>query len=81
MSHLRIHSGEQLCKCEVCDKSYSQQSVFKIHQHIYIGECPYTWDVCNMEKQRIHNTESPFACDMCNKAFRLVSSGNTCTLA
>jgi hypothetical protein len=31
MSHLRIDIGEQLCKCEVCDKSYSQQSVFKIY--------------------------------------------------
>jgi hypothetical protein len=54
---------------------------------MYIGECPYTWEVCNMTcsqwnilvKQRIHNTESPFACDICNKAFRLVSSGNTYT--
>jgi hypothetical protein len=88
MSHLCIHIGEERCKCEVCDTPYSQQSVFKIYQGIYIGECPYTWEVCNKAciqwnifvKQQIHFIEFLFACDMCNKLFRLVSFGNTCTL-
>jgi hypothetical protein len=87
MSHLCIHIGEERCKCEVCNKSYSQQSVFKIYQCIYIGVCFFTWEVCNKAcvqwsifvKQRTHFSE--FACDMCNTLFRLVSSGNACTLA
>jgi KRAB domain-containing zinc finger protein len=87
MSHLCIHIGEERCKCEVCNKSYSQQSVFKIYQRIYIGECPYTWKVCNKAcvqwsifvKQLNHFSEFLFACDMCNMSFILVSFGNTYT--
>ncbi|PNF28674.1 hypothetical protein B7P43_G08235 [Cryptotermes secundus] len=45
--HMHMHSREKLFCCDICEKSFSQQSHLKTHQHIHSGEKPFICDVCN----------------------------------
>ena len=46
MTHKHMHSGKCHYICEVCNKSFRQQSNLKIHQCINRSELPYTCDEC-----------------------------------
>ena len=45
-SHLRTHSGEKSCQCNLCEKAIFQNSVI-IHLKAQIGEKPYHCSQCD----------------------------------
>merc|ERR1712129_591273 len=42
----RTHTGEQLFKCDQCDKAFSQSHNLTRHKRIHTGEKPFKCDLC-----------------------------------
>ncbi|XP_053617951.1 zinc finger protein 37-like isoform X2 [Plodia interpunctella] len=46
MAHLNMHSREKLYKCDLCDRSFVQNSTLKRHMLTHTGERPYPCTLC-----------------------------------
>ena len=45
--HLRTHSGEKLCTCKECSKSFTTSSALKTHLRTHSGEKPFICKECS----------------------------------
>ncbi|XP_023716845.1 protein glass, partial [Cryptotermes secundus] len=54
-AHQRKHSGERPFCCNVCKKSFSQQSNLKTHQRIHNDERPFHCELCKKKFIRRDN--------------------------
>jgi KRAB domain-containing zinc finger protein len=70
IKHQRIHTGEKLCGCHECGKSFSEKSTLTQHQRIHTGEKLYECQECGKALsfksvftiyQKTHKSEKPNA--------------------
>ncbi|XP_014652712.1 PREDICTED: zinc finger protein 517, partial [Ceratotherium simum simum] len=75
----KIHSGDKLYQCPVCQKPFKHNSLLLLHQRLHTGERPFECRECGRAfsrksnltlHQKTHTKEKPFACMECGKAFR-----------
>ncbi|PNF16227.1 hypothetical protein B7P43_G15296 [Cryptotermes secundus] len=73
-----VHGQDRPFSCDVCKKSFRQQSHLKEHKRIHTGERPFSCNICNKsfnqqnhlkKHHRTHSGERPFSCSVCNKSF------------
>lgn len=78
-NHELIHTNEKPFSCEICQKSFRQESSFRRHKLIHADVKPYSCKYCFKkirhetalkEHERIHTGETPYSCPICNKTFR-----------
>ncbi|XP_064643060.1 zinc finger protein 391-like isoform X2 [Lineus longissimus] len=81
VEHKCIHTGERLCKCDQCPKSYKDNSALNRHKLIHTGKRPFQCDQCSRAfpsqyqltaHQRVHfgdKREKIHKCHQCDWAF------------
>src|SRR6218665_818883 len=64
--------------CQLCQKSFTQSSVLKIHMKIHAGDKPYKYQLCQKSfsqgcdlkgHMRTHTGNKQFVCQVCNRGF------------
>ncbi|XP_013412639.1 zinc finger protein 880 [Lingula anatina] len=74
----KIHTREEIYKCQYCDKAFTQKSEYIQHERIHIREKPYKCQHCDkaftrklhcIEHERVHTGEKPYKCQYCDKQF------------
>ncbi|XP_060074038.1 uncharacterized protein LOC132553780 [Ylistrum balloti] len=72
-------SQEDLNRCYVCGKSFSESENLRIHLRMHSGEKLYKCETCGNGftrktqlaiHMRIHTGEKPYECEVCGKTFR-----------
>ena len=75
----KMHTGENLFKCELFDKKFVMKNLLETHtMTVHRKEKPHVCDQCGKsitqassltEHLRLHSGEKPFACEICSKRF------------
>nr|CAD7202114.1 unnamed protein product [Timema douglasi] len=79
--HLKCFQGrlaEKQFKCDICEKTFTQNSSLNIHMKLHRGQKDYTCQICSRSFAqnsslkshiRLHTGQKPFSCPFCTKAF------------
>ena len=77
--HIKVHTGESACSCDLCGKNFMDTSDLSRHRKIHFGDKPWCCKICKKcfvslgslrRHMDIHNEENKrFRCETCLKRF------------
>ncbi|XP_062823021.1 gastrula zinc finger protein XlCGF17.1 isoform X3 [Anolis carolinensis] len=86
MKHEKFHTGQELYRCQECEKCFASCSALVKHKRLHTGEKPHQCQECGKcfasssnlaSHKRSHTGEKPYQCQECGKCF--ASSSNLVT--